>query len=87
MKIKKGFILRKVGEESVAVPTGDRTAGFNGMIKLNDTAAELWKFYSSEHTEEEGVEFLLREYDVAREVAEKSVKAFISNVTENGFTE
>lgn len=87
MKIKKGFILRKVGAESVAVPTGACAAGFNGMIKLNDTAASLWNFYATEHSEADGVAFLSDKYDVDRATAEKNVRAFIANVTENGFAE
>lgn len=31
MKIKEGFILRKVGGSNVIVPTGNETNEFNGM--------------------------------------------------------
>ena len=36
MKIKEGFILRKVGGSNVIVPTGNETNEFNGMITTNE---------------------------------------------------
>ena len=41
MKIKKGFVLRKVGGESVVVPVGEMSKQFHGMINLNETGAFL----------------------------------------------
>ena len=55
MKIKNGFIVREVGGENVVVPVGEMSKVFHGMINLNETGAFLWKFFSQEHTLEEGV--------------------------------
>ena len=41
MKIKKGFVVRKVGGECVAVPVGEMSKNFHGMINLNGTGAIL----------------------------------------------
>ena len=87
MKIKKGFIVRKVGEENIVVPVGEASKSFHGMIKLNESGAFLWNFYTAEHTAEEGVAALLAEYDVEREIAERDVNAFVENLTKNGFAE
>ena len=87
MKIKKGFIVRKVGDENIVVPVGEASKSFHGMIKLNESGAFLWNFYTAEHTEEEGVSALLSEYEVEREVAERDVKVFVENLTKNGFAE
>ena len=43
MKIKEGFILRKVGGSNVIVPTGNETNEFNGMITTNDTGAFIFE--------------------------------------------
>ena len=37
LKVKKGFILRKLGTEYMAVAIGEASKNFNGMIRLNGT--------------------------------------------------
>ena len=38
MKVKEGFILRKVGRQHVVAAIGKRSEEFNGMIRLNEEA-------------------------------------------------
>lgn len=87
MKIKNGFVVREVGGENVVVPVGEMSKVFHGMINLNETGAVLWKFFSQEHTLEEGVSALLGEYDVAEEIARADVETFMKTIQENGFAE
>ncbi len=87
MKIKKGFVLRVVGGESVVVPVGEMSKQFHGMINLNETGAFLWRFFTEEHTIEEGVDALCGEYDVTRELATSDVQKFADILTQNGFVE
>ncbi len=53
MKIKKGFIIRKLGAEHMVVAIGQASKEFAGMIKLNETGAFLWNALVNEATEEE----------------------------------
>ncbi len=39
MKVKDGFILRKVGRQYVVAATGEASKNFNGMLRLNEEAA------------------------------------------------
>ena len=39
MKIKEGFILRKVGIQYVVAATGKASENFNGMLRLNESGA------------------------------------------------
>ena len=39
MKVKNGFILRKVGRQYVVAATGKASKNFNGMLRLNEEAA------------------------------------------------
>ena len=87
MKIKKGFVLRVVGGENVVVPVGEMSKVFHGMINLNETGAFMWKFFSEEHTLEEGVAALCAEYEVEEERACTDVQKFMDTVMENGFAE
>ena len=60
---------------------------FHGMINLNETGAVLWKFFTEEHTVDEGVNALLAEYDVEESLARNDVEQFVKTITENGFAE
>ncbi len=87
MKIKDGFVIRQVGGEHVVVPVGERSKEFHGMINMNETGAFLWKFFTAEHTIEEGVDVLCAEYNVDRAVAETDVNRFADILQRNGFAE
>ena len=87
MKIKKGFIIRKVGDENIVVPVGEASKNFHGMVKLNESGAFLWNFFTENHTEEEAVEALLAEYDVEKSVAEADVHTFVGVLQQNAFAE
>ncbi len=87
MKIKKGFILRVVGTDSVVVPVGERSKSFHGMINLNETGAFLWKFFTEEHTTQEAVAALCKEYEATPEQVEADVLRFTDILTKNGFAE
>lgn len=74
--------MRKVGTENVVLSTDGK---FNGMIKLNAIAADLWSFFESEHNEVEAVEYILSRYDAERSIVEKDVKDFVDLIAKNEF--
>ena len=87
MKIKKGFVIRKVGEESLVVPVGAMSKTFQGMIKLNVTGEFLWNFYTTEHSIDDGVEALLDAFDVEEDLARTDVTRFVDTLLKNGFAD
>lgn len=82
MKIKKNFLIRKVGNEHVVLSTD---GSFNGMIKLNAVAADLWTFFEMDNSKEEAIDHLCANYEVERDRASKDVSDFISLLEKNGF--
>ena len=42
MRIKEGYIMKKLGAGYVVVTVGQASRDFNGMIRLNPTGAFLW---------------------------------------------
>ena len=42
MKIKKGYVLKEIGDSCVVVPIGEAAKTFKGVIALNETAKVLW---------------------------------------------
>ena len=77
MKIKDGFIVRKIAGKYMVVPVGSRTKELHGMIALNETAAFLWEKMEKDVTQEELVRWLLDEYEVSERQAKESVVEFV----------
>lgn len=73
MKIREGFILRKIGDDIIVVPVGKASADFHGMIKLNSTAADIWECLAKEMDTDKIIGVLLEKYDVSEEDARKAV--------------
>ena len=85
MQINKDFTIQKVGEQYVAVPVGETSRSFHGMVRLNETGAFLWKALAArDMTEAELTDALLAEYDVSREIAERDVHRVVEALRENG---
>ena len=82
MKIKDGFILRKVAETYIVVAIGDEAISFDAMITLNDSGAFLWEQLEQETTREKVLDAFLTEYELDRETAEKDLDEFIANLQE-----
>lgn len=87
MKIKEGFILRKIANSDMVVPIGNNIADFNGIITLNESAVFLWKRLL------EGSEVLLmakaliEEYDISSELAQADAKQFIEKLKQANIIE
>ena len=80
MKIKDGFILRKVADSYIAVATGEESVNFNAMVTTNETGAFLWEKLKNETTEEELLTCLLNEYDVDEETAKADISEFLEKL-------
>ena len=87
MKIKEGFLIRKVGEQAVVVSVGDATNIFNGMIRLNATGELVWNRIIDGADREELVDALVSEYEVGREKAGEDVDKFIAILSKPGIIE
>lgn len=82
MRLKDGFLLRKVAGEYVVVPTGDAMVDFKAMISLNETGAFLWEALREDKSEAQLVDELLKEYDVDEKTASEDVAEFIALLNE-----
>ncbi|MDF2472239.1 MAG: hypothetical protein K0R21_21 [Anaerocolumna sp.] len=80
MRIKSGYILRKIAGSDMVVPVGSNIADFNGIISLNESAAFLWRHLT------EGVELphlvtvLAEEYNISKEQAQVDTENFIEGL-------
>ena len=87
MKIKEGFVVRKVMGNHVVIALGEASRNFHGMVKLNDTAAEIWGYISEGKNEEEIISDMLEKYDVGEEKLREDVEKIINTFKEQGFVE
>ena len=69
IRIKNGFILRRVIEENIVVPVGENFSAFNGMIVLNEVSAFIFEQMSDYISEDDLLERILDEFDVDKERA------------------
>ncbi len=76
MKIRDGFMLKKVGGQYVAVALGEASRDFNGIIRLNETGKLLWDLLSSEKTKEQLIMALTDEYDIEEAQAKTDIEEF-----------
>lgn len=84
MNIREGFVLRRVMGQAMVIALGDASRDFSGMIKLNDTAADLWQWLADGATEEELASRLQEEYEVDGDTASADVKRFVNHLKEQG---
>lgn len=81
LKAKKGFILRKLGTEYMVVAIGEASKAFNGMVRMNETAALYWKELEQGATEEQLVQKTMECYaDVDEETARQDIREFLNTV-------
>lgn len=85
MKLKEGFILKKILDDYIVVPTGDNIIDFAVAVSLNETGAFLWKELQSEKTFEELSCALAAEYEISTDEVEADVSEFIEMLKSHNF--
>jgi len=78
MKIKEGYILRKVNNDYIVVTVGKAAVDFSGLIKLNETGAFLFDLLKDDQTKNSLLEAVINEYDVDEELALKDIDNFLN---------
>ena len=87
LKIKDGFVIRRVGDSFVAVATGKAAESFKGMITLNSTAALLWADMQNGLPLDEMVAHLCDEYEVDALRAREDVETLCADLIDAGIIE
>ena len=82
MKIKNGFILRKVGNQFVVAATGEASKNFNGMMRLNEEAAFAFQQLKNDITEEQLTAALVEKYGSDPEATRADVAYFLATLRE-----
>ena len=87
MKIKEGFALRRVLDEAIVIATGELSKSFHGMVKLNDSGADIWEWVSEGLDEASISKKLAEKYELPEEKATADTKAMLSQMADAGLLE
>jgi hypothetical protein len=88
MKIKKGFVLRKIGDEMIIVGEGLEQVNFNKIICINESATYLWnECYDKTFEVETFADLLFERYEVTQKQAQTDAKELIDKWMEAGLIE
>lgn len=86
-KIRNGFIIRKIGGQIMAVPTGKMTSEIHGMIVLTESGELLWNALVNGAEIENLADILVENYEVERETAFADAEKFVSGLMLQGAIE
>lgn len=87
MKIKNGFVLRKVAGQNVVVAIGEASRLLNGMIQLNNTGVFLWTLLQEGIKKDELLLKMAENYGLSTEQASKDLEAFLDTLNSVGCIE
>ncbi len=82
MKIKEGYVIKKLGAGFVVVTVGQASKDFNGMIRLNPAGAFLWQcIQDGMDTREKLTEAMLERYDDLNvQTAQEDLEEFLTSI-------
>lgn len=83
MRIMEGFCVREFLDEIIAIPTGEVSQSFSGIISMNPVGQFLFECLAQEQTEESLVEAVTREYEVDEKTALEDIQAFLDELRKN----
>lgn len=86
-KLKSGFILRKIGDQIMAVPVGAQTSHIHGMIALTESGELLWNALGDGADEATLTNLLTENYEVDPHTALADVKSFLEGLEKQGALE
>lgn len=87
MKIKDGYILKKVAGENIVIATGEERLSFNGIITFNEVGAEVFARLDGTRTQEEIVDEIASVYNAPREVISEDINKLIEKMKNHGLLE
>lgn len=87
MRIKEGFVLHEIAGQAVVTPTGKASETFHGMVKLNATAADIWRFLEEGLSDGEIVTRMTEKYGVDEDTAAADLREILDKMEKAGFTE
>lgn len=87
MKIKDGYILKKVAGENIVIATGEARLSFNGIITFNEVGAEVFTRLDGTRSINQIVDEIALLYNAPKDVIEKDINKLIEKMRNHGLIE
>lgn len=87
MKLKYDFIVNEIADKKMAVTVGKDSEKFNGMIRLNSTAADIFEMLKEDVTEDEIVASMKEKYDEEEDILRQKVREFVESLQKSNVLE
>ncbi len=87
MKFKNGFVLRRVLGDAVVIATGEAAKNFQGMVKLNETAATILENIDAGMSKEDVIAKISTDYEVDSETVAADVEKLLEQMLTAGIME
>jgi len=87
VKLKNGFVLRKINKKYYAVPVGPLAARHKILVSMNGTCLFVWEQLQQERTKQELLSAILTEYDVDEQLAAADLDRFLGALEKAGLLE
>ena len=85
MQLNTDLRLRRVKEKNFIVAVNETSENFYGMVKLNDTAAFVFKCLEKKYSFEKIVKKVIKAYSINEETAKKDVNLILEQFKKAGF--
>lgn len=87
MKIKNGYILKKVAGSNIVMATGEESNNFKGIITFNEVGAEVFTMLDGVNSVDKIAETISEKYDASFEVVKEDVLSLIEKMKVQGLIE
>lgn len=87
MKIVAGFCIRKILDETIAIPTQEAAHNLSGLASMNETGEFLFELLQTEQTQESLVDEMVKNYEVDLQTAQRDVAVFVTILRANHLLE
>ena len=87
MKIKENYVMREVAGQAIVIAVGEESERFKGMINLNRTGKEVWRYLEKDMDLVEIVKKIVEKYDVDENTAMLDVENMINKLFQSGILE
>lgn len=85
MKLKKGLVLRHIGNEYIIIEPDKGVVDMAKVYTLNEVAAWLWKqLEEKDFTVEQMEDLLMQRYEVEYEQVQKDIGALVIQLKKQG---
>ncbi len=87
MKIRDGFITRKIGDTYYAVSFDSSSSIGNGMLKLSDSAYFIWQMLETGSDEAAILASMKENFDAPEDILKRDISSFTARLAELGIIE